>query len=101
MVTVKAYDDFRAQHGLAARIEEMLCGMDFDRDNGIEAAARGIKLFTEEGEVSAGFVHQDGRTVPLVHADIVTSLDDRGVLSTLEMTLMGGEGVTPESRPRS
>lgn len=50
------------------------------------------KLFTEEGEVSAGFVHLDGRTVPLVHADIVTSLDPRGWPQALEMTLTDSEG---------
>ena len=96
VLTVKAYDELRAQHGLTARVEEMLRGADFDREDRIKAAARGIKLLTEEGEVSAGFVHQDGRTVPSIHANITTSLDDRGVPSALEMTLMDGEGVTPE-----
>ena len=52
------------------------------------------KLFTEDGEVSAGFVHLDGRTVPLAHADIVTSLDARGWPSSLEMALTDSEGGT-------
>lgn len=50
------------------------------------------KLFTEEGEVSAGFVHLDGRTVALVHADVATSLDARGWPRSLEMTLTDRKG---------
>jgi hypothetical protein len=36
------------------------------------------KLFTEEGEVSAGFVHEGGRNHPLVRADVHTVIDEDG-----------------------
>jgi len=50
------------------------------------------KLFTEEGEVSAGFVHLDGRTIALVHAEVAPSLDDKGRPRSLQMTLTDEEG---------
>lgn len=50
VVTVEAYDGFLAEHGLTARIEEVLRTVDFDREDSIEAAARDIKeLFLEPG----------------------------------------------------
>ena len=60
----------------------------FDGENALNVT----KLFTEEGEVSAGFIHLDGRTVPLVHADMATSLDSRGWPASLEMELVDSEG---------
>ena len=55
VVTVKAYDDFLAENGLVAKIEGMLRGVDFDREDSIEAVARNIKeLFLKPGnELSA------------------------------------------------
>jgi len=51
VVTVDAYDGFLAEHGLTARIEEVLRTVDFDREDSIEEAARDIKeMFLEPGD---------------------------------------------------
>jgi len=50
VVTVQAYEAFLAEHGLVARIEDLLRQVDFDREDSIEAAAQAIKgLFEGSG----------------------------------------------------
>ncbi|MBI0584340.1 MAG: hypothetical protein ISF22_08965 [Methanomassiliicoccus sp.] len=50
------------------------------------------KLFVEEGEVSAGFFHMNGKDIPLVKADIRTVLDPDGTPRSLAMSLVDSNG---------
>lgn len=50
------------------------------------------KLFTEQGEVSAGYFHLNGRNLPLVKADVRTVLDPDGTPRSLAMSLVDKEG---------
>ena len=50
------------------------------------------KLFVEEGEVVAGFFHMNGKSIPLVKADIRTTLDPDGTPRSLAMCLVDKEG---------
>ncbi len=45
------------------------------------------KLFMEGGEVAAGFVHKDGKNLPVVKADINTVLDGDGTPHSLTIEL--------------
>ncbi|MEM0448911.1 MAG: hypothetical protein QW520_03710 [Methanomassiliicoccales archaeon] len=50
------------------------------------------KLFMEKGEVDAGFIHMDGKNVPIVRADIVTEYNRDGSPNTVYMALHDKEG---------
>lgn len=56
------------------------------------------KLVMDVGEVDAGFVHLDGKNVPLIKADIETSWDAEGAPKGLDMKLKDKEGNTHEVR---
>lgn len=46
------------------------------------------KLFMEQGEVSAGYFHLNGKNLPLVKADVRTVLDPDGTPRSLAMSLV-------------
>jgi hypothetical protein len=50
------------------------------------------KLFMDRGEVDAGFIHIDGKNVPIVRADIVTEYNRDGSPNTVYMALHDKEG---------
>jgi hypothetical protein len=50
------------------------------------------KLFMDRGEVDAGFIHLDGKNVPIVRADIVTEYNRDGSPNTVYMALHDKEG---------
>ena len=50
------------------------------------------KLFMDRGEVDAGFIHLDGKNVPIVRADIVTEYNRDGSPNTIYMALHDKEG---------
>lgn len=50
------------------------------------------KLFVEQGEVSAGYFHINGKNLPLVKADIRTVLDPDGTPRSLAMSLVDSNG---------
>jgi hypothetical protein len=50
------------------------------------------KLFVEQGEVSAGYFHINGRNLPLVKADVRTVLDPDGTPRSLAMSLVDKYG---------
>jgi len=50
------------------------------------------KLFMDRGEVDAGFIHIDGKNVPIVRADIVTEYNRDGSPNTVYMALHDKDG---------
>jgi hypothetical protein len=56
------------------------------------AAFNLTKLYVEGGEVTAGFIHLDGRNIPLVKADIRTVLNPDGGPHSLGLSLLDREG---------
>jgi hypothetical protein len=50
------------------------------------------KLFVEEGEVSAGFVYLNGKNLPVVKADVKTTLDADGTPKSLTIDLLDKHG---------
>jgi len=54
------------------------------------------KLILKDGEVDAGFIHVDGKNVPILKVDIHTDFDEVGNPKSLQMKLVGGDGVTRE-----
>lgn len=50
------------------------------------------KLFMDKGEVDAGFIHLDGKNVPIMRADIVTEYNRDGSPNTVYMALHDKEG---------
>jgi hypothetical protein len=50
------------------------------------------KLFMDRGEVDAGFIHVDGRNIPIMRADIVTEANRDGSPNTVYMALHDKEG---------
>jgi hypothetical protein len=50
------------------------------------------KLYVEEGEVAAGFVHLNGRNLPVVKADIETTLDGDGTPVSQKICLQDKHG---------
>ncbi len=50
------------------------------------------KLVVEQGEVDAGFIHLDGRNIPLMKAKIDTVYGDAGSPESFEMVLEDNEG---------
>lgn len=50
------------------------------------------KLLTEEGEVSAGFIHLHGRNLPIVSAEVRTTFDEQGRPSSLDLLISDKEG---------
>ena len=50
------------------------------------------KLFMDKGEVDAGFIHMDGKNIPIMRADIVTEYNRDGSPNTVYMALHDKDG---------
>ena len=51
------------------------------------------KLFVDEGEVTAGFVHEGGRNIPIVGAQVSTVLENDGSPRSLELLMTDKNGI--------
>jgi hypothetical protein len=59
-----------------------------------QVALNVTKLFVEGGEVTAGFIHLNGRSIPLVKAEVRTELDPNGSPRSLDMVLEDRQGIS-------
>ena len=50
------------------------------------------KLYTDKGEVDAGFIHQDGVTLPIVKVDMAHEFDAEGTPSELYLAMYDKDG---------
>jgi hypothetical protein len=50
------------------------------------------KLFMDKGEVDAGYIHMDGKNIPIIRADIVTEYNRDGSPNTVYMALHDKDG---------